>query len=309
MDRKQLRTLLAVVEQRSFSGAARTLGTVQSNVSAHVARLEQELDVELIDRSTTTATPEGELVVERARRIESEFEALEADVASMRDTVSGEVRLGAIGTTARWIVPPLINALGADHPGVHVVVLDASTSSLVLGLTSNRLDVGIVNLPVEEPELRVEPLFDEDRLLIAPDGHPLRDHESVALEELAEHELLLEVPGTGFRDVLDRQLAERGIRLRPRAEFDGMRLLTSLAFGGFGAGIVPASAVPDNLSGPWRAIPVEGLPARRVGLATRRRAMPTAAQRVAIETIRSIVAGGSGVPGGIRPVVADRDGA
>jgi molybdate transport repressor ModE-like protein len=309
MDRKQLRTLVAVIEERSFSGAARTLGTVQSNVSAHVARLEQELGVELVDRATTGPTPEGVLVVERARRIESEFEALEADVASMRDTVSGEVRLGAIGTTARWIVPPLMNALDVEHPGVRVVVLDASTSSLVLALTSNQLDVALVNLPVDDPELRVEPLFDEDRLLIAPEGHPLCDHDSVTLEELAEHELLLEARGTAFRDVLDRQLAERGISLRARAEFDGMRLLTSLAFGGFGAGIVPASAVPDNLSGPWRAIPVDGLPARRVGLATRRRAMLTAAQRVAIETIRTIVGGASTTPVNIRPVVGDPGGA
>ena len=58
MDRKQLKTLIAVVEQRSFSGAARALGTVQSNVSAHVARLERELGAELVDRATTTATAE-----------------------------------------------------------------------------------------------------------------------------------------------------------------------------------------------------------------------------------------------------------
>lgn len=309
MDRKQLRTLVAVVEERSFSGAARTLGTVQSNVSAHVARLEQELGVELVDRATTGPTPEGALGVERARRIESEFEALEADLASMRDTVSGEVRLGAIGTTARWIVPPLMNHLDGEHPGVRVVVLDASTSSLVLALTSNQLDVALVNLPLEEPELQIEPLFDEDRLLIVPEGHPLGELESVTLEQLAEHELLLEARGTAFRDVLDRQLAERGINLRARAEFDGMRLLTSLAFGGFGAGIVPATAVPDNLSGPWRAIPVDGLPSRRVGLATRRRALLTAAQRVAIGAIRTIVSEASANPVNIRPVVADPGGA
>ncbi|MFM7507986.1 MAG: LysR family transcriptional regulator, partial [Actinomycetota bacterium] len=99
-----------MIEQRSFSGAARVLGTVQSNVSAHVARLERELGVELIDRATTAATPEGAVVLERARRIEQEFEALEADVVSLRETISGEVRLGAIGTTARWMVPPLLES-------------------------------------------------------------------------------------------------------------------------------------------------------------------------------------------------------
>jgi LysR family hydrogen peroxide-inducible transcriptional activator len=302
MDRKQLKTLIAVVEQRSFSGAARALGTVQSNGSAHVARLDRELGAELVDRATTTATAEGELVLERARRIESEFESLEADVASMRDVISGDVRLGSIGTTARWLVPPLMNGLNAEHPGVHVVVLDASTSSLVLGLLAGSIDIAVLNLPVDDPEVVVEPLFDEERLVIVPDGHPLFDRSSVTLEELAEYELLLEARGTSFRDTLDRYAETHGITLRAKAEFDGMRLLTSLAFGGFGVGIVPASAVPAELSGPWRAIPVDGLPGRRVGLATRRRTLLTAAQRAALETIRGIVATGESVPRGIRVI-------
>ena len=107
MDRKQLRALVAVAEHRSFSGAARSLDTVQSNISAHIARLERELGVTLIDRATTEPTDEGRTVLERARRIEAEFEALDSDVASLRDVVSGQVRLGLIGTTARWLVPPL----------------------------------------------------------------------------------------------------------------------------------------------------------------------------------------------------------
>ncbi len=308
LDRKQLRTLVAVIEQRSFSGAARVLGTVQSNVSAHVARLERELGVELVDRSTTTATPEGTLVVERARRIEQEFEALEADVVSLRQTVSGEVRLGAIGTTARWIVPPLVESLRRDHPAIHLVVLDATTSSLVLGLATSHLDVALLNLPVDDPELDVRALFDEERVLVVPDGHPLVDRGALSLEDLADHELLLEARGTAFRDVLDRQLAERGVELRAQAEFDGMRLLTSLAFGGFGAGIVPASAVPANLSGPWRIVPVEGLPSRQVGLATRRRALLTAAQRVVIDLIERLTVSPGLVPAGIHPVTGPPDG-
>lgn len=308
LDRRQLRTLVAVIEQRSFSGAARVLGTVQSNVSAHVARLERELGVELVDRTTTTATPEGALVVERARRIEQEFEDLEADVVSLRRTVSGQVRLGAIGTTARWIVPSLLETLRRDHPAIQLVVLDATTSSLVLGLTSTHLDVALLNLPVDDPELHVRPLFDEERVLVVPDGHPLVDRSPVSLEDLADHELLLEARGTAFRDVLDRQLAERGVELRAQAEFDGMRLLTSLAFGGLGAGIVPASAVPANLSGPWRILSVDGLPSRQVGLATRRRALLTAAQRVVIDLIERLAVDPDLVPVGIHPVTGPTGG-
>lgn len=308
MDLRQLQSLLAVVDHGGFTAAAKALHTVQSNVSAHVARLERELGVELVDRTTTTATPEGALVVERARRIEQEFEDLEADVVSLRRTVSGQVRLGAIGTTARWIVPSLLETLRRDHPAIQLVVLDATTSSLVLGLTSTHLDVALLNLPVDDPELHVRPLFDEERVLVVPDGHPLVDRSPVSLEDLADHELLLEARGTAFRDVLDRQLAERGVELRAQAEFDGMRLLTSLAFGGLGAGIVPASAVPANLSGPWRILPVDGLPSRQVGLATRRRALLTAAQRVVIDLIERLAVDPDLVPVGIHPVTGPTGG-
>ena len=298
MDRKQLRAFVAVAEQRSFSAGARVLGTVQSNVSAHVARLEKQLGVLLIDRSTNELTDEGRVVLERARRIEGEFEALDADVASLRDVVSGSVRLGAIGTTARWLVAPLLDSVTAQYPEIRVIVLDATTTSLVPNLASGAVDLAIVNLPIEQTDLLVEPLFDEDRILIVPDGHPLADHDSVTLSELSRHELLLEARGTAFRDVLDQAAAAEGVVLHPKAELDGMRLLASLVFSGFGAGVVPASAIPPNVEATWRRIPVEGVPGRSVGLARRRRGLPTAAQRVVAEQIRRTIAeGATSVPG------------
>lgn len=298
MDRKQLRAFVAVADHRSFSAGARALGTVQSNVSAHIARLERSLGVVLVDRATNEPTDEGRVVLERARRIETEFEALDADIASMRDVVSGAVRLGAIGTTARWLVPPLLTAVTEDYPEIRVIVLDATTTSLVLNLVSGTIDLAVVNLPIDEPDILVEPLFDEDRILIVPADHALYDRERVTLTELAGHDLLLEAKGTAFRDVLDQAARAQGVELRPKAELDGMRLLASLVFAGFGAGIVPASAIPPNVDGTWRRIPVDGVPGRSVGLARRRRGLLTAAQRVVAERIRhTITTGAAQVPG------------
>lgn len=303
MDRKQLRALVAVAEHRSFSAAARSLDTVQSNVSAHVARLERELGLVLIDRATTEATYEGRAVLERARRIEAEFEALDSDVASLRDVISGQVRLGVIGTTARWLVPALLTAMHEQYPQVSVVVLDATTSSLVLNMVSGTVDLAVVNLPIDEAELVVEPLFDEDRVLIVPAGHPLHRRDSVDLEELVEYELLLEAPGTPFRDVLDKVAEEAGVTLQAKAEVDGMRLLASLVFSGFGAGVVPASAAPAGVGvgGDWRRIPVRGVPGRAVGLIRRRRGMLSAAQRAVAQTIAELASQSTRVPPGIHP--------
>jgi DNA-binding transcriptional LysR family regulator len=289
MDVRQLNALLAVADHGSFSGAARALHTVQSNVSTHVARLEEELGATLIDRATGEPTEEGEVVAARARRIQAELEALGADVASLRDEVAGTARVGVIGTTARWLVPPLVEAMAARHPRVQVVVVDATTSSLLLQLTSGRLDQAVLNLPIDDPEVTTEHLFDEDRLLVAPKGHPLYERDRMTLTDLALEPLLLEPKGTTFRDKLDEHCAAAGIELRAQAEVDGMRLLASLAFQGFGAAILPASAAPGWVGGDWKRIPIDGLEGRSVGLGTRRRGLLSAPARALREVLREVI--------------------
>ncbi len=288
MDLRQLTTLLAVADHGSFSAAARALHTVQSNVSAHIARLERELGSMMVDRSTGLLTEEGNLVAARARRIQGELDAMVADVAALHDDVSGKVRLGMIGTTARWLAPALMEAMTATFPGVHLVVIDATTTSLLPQLVSGQLDLAVVNLPVDDAELTTHTLFNEDTILLTPSDHPLADRTEVALTELDQLPLLLEPTGTNFRDLLDQQAAAAGITLVARAEVDGMRLLASLAFQGFGATVVPASAAPRWLEGDWRRIAVDGLQGRSVGVAMRRRGMPAAPTR-ALQTVMGAV--------------------
>jgi LysR family hydrogen peroxide-inducible transcriptional activator len=301
MDLRQLTALTAVAEGGSISAAARALHTVQSNISTHLARLERELGVTLFDRTGGFLTEEGQAVVRRARRVQAELEALDADVAALRDEVTGKVRLGCIGTSARWLVPLVLEAVTAKHPKVHVVVVDATTTSLVPRLLSDELDLAVVNLPVAHADLSTEPLFDEDRILVAPLGHPLADRERVTFADLAEHELLLEPSGTAFRDELDREVGAAGIELRPKAEVDGLRLIATLAFQGFGAAIVPATAAPHWLEGSWRRVPVDGLARRSVGLARRSRGLLPAPARALRETIIEVVAAEGPGTEGVHP--------
>ena len=290
MDLRQLAALTAVAEGGSISAAARSLHTVQSNISSHLARLERELGVTLFDRTGGFLTEEGQAVVRRARRVQAELDALDADVAALRDEVTGKVRLGCIGTSARWLVPLVLEDVTAKHPKVHVVVVDATTTSLVPRLLADELDLAVVNLPVAHPDVSTEPLFDEDRLLIVPDGHPLAGKDRVGFAELADHELLLEPAGTAFRDELDREVAAAGIELRAKAEVDGLRLIATLAFQGFGAAIVPATAAPDWLEGSWHRVPVDGLARRSVGLARRSRGLLPAPARALRDTVMEVVA-------------------
>jgi LysR family hydrogen peroxide-inducible transcriptional activator len=290
MDLRQLAALTAVADAGSFSAAARRLHTVQSNVSTHVARLERELGATLVDRSSGTLTDEGEAVVARARRIAHEIESLRADVASLRHEVSGSVRLGCIGSVSRWLAPRLLDLLAERHPQVQVVIVDATTTSLVPQVLSETLDLAVINLPVSTGELATEPLFDEDRIVLAPLGHPLAGHDRVALADLAGHALLLEPRGTAFRDELDDEAARIGVTMRPQAEIDGIRLLTSLAFEGFGAAVVPATAVRPYFDTACRRVNVDGLTPRSVGLAVPRHGRLSAPARAVRTAVRDLVA-------------------
>jgi LysR family hydrogen peroxide-inducible transcriptional activator len=291
MDLRQLAALVAVADHRTFSAAARALHTVQSNVSTHIARLERELHATLVDRSTGRLTDTGELVVARARRIQFELDALVADVASTSDQISGHVRLGVIGTTGRWLVPLLLPALKNEHPRIDVVVVDATTTSLVPQVLDGRLDLAVVNLPLTDPDIDAQPLFDEALMLVVPEGHPLDRNEPVSITELAEHPLLLEPRGTAYRDDLDADAARAGVTFKPQAEVDGMRLLATLAFAGFGPAVLPTTAAPPSVTaGPWHRVDVDGVSPRSVGLATRKRSLISAPARAVGEVLRRLVA-------------------
>ncbi len=289
MDLRQLRALTAVAEHQSFSAAARALHTVQSNISTHIARLERELDSVLIDRRTGLLTPEGEAVLVRANRIDSELQAIEADVAGLRHDIHGSVRFGIIGTTARWLVPPFLDELNSSFPGVQPIIIDATTTSLIPQLRSGSLDAALVNLPVDDPAISSEKLFSEERIVVAPEDHTLAEFDEISLVDLCDYELILPPVGTQLRDTLDVEVQRVGRVLTPSAEVDGMRLMASLAFQGYGPAILPASAAPSGVSGAWKRVRVRGVSRRDVGLGLAAATSPSATERAFYDVLRDVI--------------------
>ena len=187
------------------------------------------------------------------------------------------------------------------HPRVNLQIMEATTTTLVPQLLSDRLDIAVANLPVVDPDIDTEPLFLEDRIIVAPLGHPLANYQRVDITDLADHEILLPPKGTAFRDEIDADARQARIKLAIRAEVDGLRLLSSLAFQGFAPALVPASAAPAWLEGDFRRVPVDGFSRREVGLALRRRFAPSAPTRAVAELIRTVVAVNGPDQGGLTP--------
>ena len=289
MELRQLEVLISIADHGSFSGAARALSTVQSNVSAHISRLEKELTTSLVDRSSGRLTEDGELVVERARRVLNQIQDIAADVHSKDSEVEGETLLGCIGTTGRWLMPKFLPQLASQFPKIRVTIAEGSTLNLIPRLLNGSLDAAILHLPIEDDNLLSTPLFAEDLVLLVHANHEWSKLQKITIKELSSRPLLLPPKNNSLRKILDRAAGSQRLVLTPQAEIDGVRLLTSLAFEGFGATIVPATAAPNWLTGNFKRIAVPELPRRVVGWVQQTRPLATKATQAVGAVIREVI--------------------
>lgn len=298
MELRQLEVLTAVADHRSFTAAAEALLTVQSNVSTHVRRLEQELSVVLVDRSSGRLTEHGQMVVERARRIQSEAEALREEAAQANGHVTGTVRLGAGGNTGCWLMPRFTSLLAVRYPQLNLRLVEAPTATLLAELTSGHLDLAIVATPVPGPDVAATPLYDEEFMLIAPALHPLAGKSIVSLEDFDGLPVILPPRGSIFRELFEGAAQPLGVHLHSTLEVDGVRMAAAIAFEGHLPAVVPATvSIPtmaclsriQAVAHPWVRIPIEGVQPAIIGVARRIRPALSSASRVCIALLDEAV--------------------
>src|SRR6266487_2361491 len=168
----QLRTFLEVVEGGSFSAAARRLNLTQPAVSLQIRELERRFKVCLIERlgKQAHATAPGRVLVEAAQRIFRECGLVDAAMRRFCEGWIGRVRVGTTLSSMIYRLPPILNRVRLDHPGIDLVVTNAPTQNSVENVVQNRVDVALVNLPVEEKRLKITPLCPEQLVAIFPIG-------------------------------------------------------------------------------------------------------------------------------------------
>jgi LysR family hydrogen peroxide-inducible transcriptional activator len=297
---RQLEALVSIDENGTFSSAAEALGTVQSNISNRVARLESDLGTELVNRATGSLTESGVIVVERARRILVELRAIASDVSELNADIRGQVTLGMIGTAGRWIVPLLLESLRQRYSHINLRISEGTNSALEPRLINGHLDLAVLAWPVMGDELIDVDLFTEDLVLIAARDHPLTKIQGpLAFSTLAKYEILLPMAGTPIRREIDEAARQAGIELNPLVELDGLRTIASMTFDGHGPSILPATMLSPHLRVNFVALPIENIAKRRVVLASRRFGFPAAPVRAIHALLVDVVTNATNVPEGV----------
>ncbi|MFZ4515686.1 MAG: LysR family transcriptional regulator [Acidimicrobiia bacterium] len=290
MELRHLDALIAVAEEGTFTAAADVLNTAQSNVSAQILQLEADLGAQLFSRGRSGAalTESGLVVLERARRIRRELEAMREDVASLRGLQVGEASIGVVGTASRWLAPALVDALHKVAPGVRFHITEAPSERLGELVLSHALAQAVVTEPVLDNRLQSEPLFDEELVGLAPLGLEI-GAEPVSPERLAELRLVLPPPGNPLRQEVDQAVRARGLTLMTPVEVDAVRLIVDIVESGNGVSVLPATAVPTEARH-LRVFRIEGMPRRRLALISARDARLSLADQAVRNALLALLA-------------------
>ena len=189
---KQLRYLDAVARHGHFGKAAAHCAVSQPALSMQIQELEQELGVQLVERRRQGAqlTEAGREVARRAQRILNEVRDIGDFARQCREPLSAPLRLGVIPTVAPYVLPALLPLVRADYPQLVLQVRETHTQQLLAELKDGTLDLLLLALPVEPPEVETLELIEDRFLLAMPPGRKLRGRVR-ATPELFEHDRLL----------------------------------------------------------------------------------------------------------------------
>jgi DNA-binding transcriptional LysR family regulator len=255
----KLELLLALAKERHFGRAAEACGVTQPTMSTSLKQLEEILGVMLVQRGSRFQgfTPEGERTLEWARRIVGDTRAMRQEINSLKDKLSGEIRIAAIPTVL-GMVASLTTPFRARHPDVRFQIVSC-TSTAVLGLLENlEVDAGLTYLENEPVgKVRSIPLYDESyRLLTSPDGM-FGDRDTVTWKEVGQVPLCLLTPDMQNRRIIDRALRSVGAEATPTLTSNSVIVLYTHVKTGRWASVMPAKLAETlGLSDAVRTIPI-----------------------------------------------------
>jgi DNA-binding transcriptional LysR family regulator len=244
MDLRQLEILKAVAEAGSFTGAGRRLHVSQSAVSRQILLLESELNEPLFWRikRKVKITPAGEALLQLAIRVFDDIKETTTSITETQEKLSGTVRLVGGMTVSLYLFPSLLREFRRLHPEVDVKVITGSTERLLRKLRAGAADIGLLTLPVDEPDLVTVPVMREELMLVTYPSHPLAKRGSIQPHDLVRQPFVLFERGSNTRRVIDEFFVTEKIQPRIVMETENVEIIKAMVRSGIGITIISNQA-------------------------------------------------------------------
>jgi LysR family hydrogen peroxide-inducible transcriptional activator len=270
----ELKYIVALARERHFGRAAEKCFVSQPTLSVAVKKLEDELGAILFERgqSDVRTTPVGEQIVAQAERVLAEASRVKELAEAAGDPLAGPLRLGAIYTIGPYLLPKLVPLVKERAPKMPLIIEESFTARLLDALKRGDLDVAVLALPIEEPGLVAQAVYDEAFRVLVPAAHPWAKRKTLEPADLLQEPLLMLGRGNCFRDQVLDLCAMAGHGGPQVLEGSSLETIRHMVASGVGPTVMPATAV-DNIArndALLRVRPfVEPTPTRRVGLVWR----------------------------------------
>ena len=245
MNIRDLRYLVALADERHFGRAATRCHVSQPTLSAQVRKLERYLGVPLVERQPkgATLTPIGKQVVERARRLLQESDAIVELAGSSRDPLAGQLRAALIPTVGPYLLPRVAPALQRDLPQLKLLLYEYQTGPLLERLRAGDIDLGVLALPVPMDGLDSTVLYEEPFALAVPHTHRLATRKRVGIDDLRDETLLLLEDGHCLRDQALEVCSRVDVHEAQDYRATSLETLRQMVAAGHGVTLLPELAI------------------------------------------------------------------
>ncbi|RUM54705.1 MAG: LysR family transcriptional regulator [Marinomonas sp.] len=256
MDIDQIRAFCFLAEQGSYKLTAERLCITQPALTKKIQKLESTIDVPLFERSRTgtSLTPSGELLLPEALLVMQSYNQLAQSAKMLKSGTKGRLKVG-FGVSVYQEVPKLISSFKDKYKSTDVTLFDLKSQIQIEMLNRQELDVGFCRSS-DSDELVCYPLFKDRLALVVPDS-AIIDNNPITYMKSASYLKFRQSSSFGFSEQLMFYLANRGISLDVKQEYDSILTLLSMISADLGFSILPLSTRQLVQSG-VRFIPLNG---------------------------------------------------
>lgn len=258
--------------KQSFSKAAEQLFISQPAVSQSISKLEEELGGALFIRTPrgVCLTREGEVLYQYIEQAYKLIMTGEKKIAEMHNLLAGDVRIGASDTLSKYYLIPYLETFHETYPEIQIKVFNGTTPEILKLLKSGNIDLGIINLPVDDDHLVIKKGLGIQECFVVGRKYQELAQREIGLGELVQYPLILLEKGTNTREFVDLYATEHGVVFNPDIELGSVDLLIEFARIGLGISFVIKDFILEELArGELYEIKVaEEIPERSVGIVT-----------------------------------------
>ena len=265
MNLKQLEVFLAVAETGSFSRGAESSFITQSTVSQHIASLERELNVRLLDRTGKGVFPTegGKILLHHARRVMADVRDIRQSMDRFSGLAEAHLRVGGSNIPGSYLVPAALSHLVSRFPGIKLTMLQGDSAETLDRISREEVEIGVVGSIYKDDRFSFTPISRDDIRLVVSRQHAWQRRKSVRPDELAEEPFILREPGSGTGKTVEEALLQAGVdprNLNVRAWLGSNEAVKRAVTGGLGVSFLSLVSVRKEIARrELAAVKVEGL--------------------------------------------------